>query len=198
MKPLSDTVKASMGSDPDIAKALREGWKLADCQNGRNASQRMGSKIGIASHRYGPKSQEVADAIAEANRVSVMLTSARAAYNRILRYPPPESSAASVEVKETPPPETDAWRPQWSKSYQEPYRELQNIPEHWGLNKVVLIWFSGEDQRLRVFSRGDRGFNEVVLEELTGSEELPLRNKRKDRWDYDLTPDQYDRATRNE
>ena len=68
---------------PDIAKALAEGFKLADCENGREANMRMQMKIGEASDQYGPKSPEVQAAIDEANRVSVMLTTARAAYNRL-------------------------------------------------------------------------------------------------------------------
>ena len=68
---------------PDIAKALAEGWKLKDVENGRNAARRMSGKIQAAQYRYGPDSSEVQAAINAANRVAVMLTNARAAYNRI-------------------------------------------------------------------------------------------------------------------
>ena len=188
MKPLSDALKAAMEAHPDIAKALGEGWKLADCRSGRRASRRMGARIGIAAFRHGPRSPEVAAAIAEANRVSAMLTSARAAHNRILRYPPPEPPA--------PARKADAWRPRWTKKPFAKYRELKNIPVHWRLRKVVLIWFGANDQRLRVFAHISQGFNEhVALRELAGVEELPLRTTREARWDYSLTRDQYDRAS---
>lgn len=82
---LTDTMEQLLLADPAIVKAVEEGYKLADCRNGRRVARRMGTKIQMASYRYGPKSQEVADAIAEANRVSVMLTAARSAYNKILR-----------------------------------------------------------------------------------------------------------------
>ena len=71
---------------PDIAKAIAEGFTLKDVENGRNANRRMGTKIYAASRRYGKRSMEVEAAIGAANRVSVMLTTARAAYNRIT-YP---------------------------------------------------------------------------------------------------------------
>ena len=71
---------------PDIAKALAEGWTLKDCENGRNAARRMYGKIAAAQHHHGKDSPEAQAAIDEANRVSVMLTTARAAYNRIT-YP---------------------------------------------------------------------------------------------------------------
>ena len=71
---------------PDIAKALAEGWKLKDVENGRNAARRMHGMIAAAQHRHGKDAPEVQAAIDEANRVSVMLTTARAAYNRI-QYP---------------------------------------------------------------------------------------------------------------
>ena len=54
--------------------------------NGRNAARRMHGKIAQAQHRHGKDAPEVLEAIDEANRVSVMLTTARAAYNRIT-YP---------------------------------------------------------------------------------------------------------------
>ena len=73
-------------TNADIAKALAEGYTLKDVANGRNVARRMHGKIAAAQHRHGKDSPEVLEAINEANRVSVMLTTARAAYNRI-RYP---------------------------------------------------------------------------------------------------------------
>ena len=71
---------------PAIAKALAEGWQIADVKNGRNAALKMRGKIAAAQHRHGKDSVEVQEAIDEANRTSAMLTTARAAYNRIT-YP---------------------------------------------------------------------------------------------------------------
>ena len=71
---------------PDIAKALAEGFTLKQCENGRHVARRMAMKIQAAQRRHGPRSDEAQAAIDEANRVSVMLTTARAAYNRIT-YP---------------------------------------------------------------------------------------------------------------
>ena len=76
-------MQAALDTHPDIMAAMAEGYSLADCQNGRNAAMRGRNAIMAAQRRYGPKSQEAEDAIAEGNRVSVMLTTARAAYNRI-------------------------------------------------------------------------------------------------------------------
>ena len=84
--PIPDAVPTLLIDHPDIAEALAEGWTLKDVENGRNAARRMHGKIAAAQHRHGKDSPEVQTAIDEANRVSVMLTTARAAYNRIT-YP---------------------------------------------------------------------------------------------------------------
>lgn len=191
---------------PDIAKALAEGWTLADCQNGRNAAQRMRSKIQNAGYRYGKSSPQVQEAIDEANRVSAMLTTARAAYNRIdhpelygLPARPPETPSKAVEsamVAETPeaPTEPSGWRAVWSKEPYDKYRELQNIPDHWELRKVVLIWFGDGSQRLRVFSLQRGGYQTKALIELTGNGDLLEVNAREGRWDFVLTREEYDAA----
>ena len=79
-------VTTRLEDHPDIAKALAEGWTIKDVANGRNAARRMAGKIAAAQHHHGKDSSEAQEAIWEANRVSVLLTSARAAYNR-LTYP---------------------------------------------------------------------------------------------------------------
>ena len=188
MEELTVAMERIMIADPSIAKALKEGWRFTDCQNGRRAARNMGSKIMAASYRYGPKSEEVATAIAEANRVSVMLTSARSSYNRIMRDTPLE-----VERTQEAAEPSAEWVPVWSKEPFAMYRELQNIPEHWELTKVVLIWNGEDQQTLRVF--GDwRGFPPVALEELVGEPDLILLNNREGRWDYSLTRELYDQA----
>ena len=95
MKQPTTMMKQLLMANPTILKAMREGWALSDCQHGRRAAQQMDTKIQTASYRYGPKSQEVVDATAEANRVSIMLTTARAAYNKIM-----QSAKAVVEMEE--------------------------------------------------------------------------------------------------
>ena len=84
--PARAYVPETLANHPDIAKALAEGYSIGDVKNGRNAARRQHTKIRAAARHYGSRSDEVQDAIGEANRVSVMLTTARAAYNRIT-YP---------------------------------------------------------------------------------------------------------------
>ena len=84
--PAREYVASDLASHPDIAKVLAMGYSIADVKNGRNAARRQHTKIRAAARHYGSRSDEVKAAIAEANRLSVMLTSARAAYNRIT-YP---------------------------------------------------------------------------------------------------------------
>ena len=86
VKVQEQTRSMEFADHPAIAKALAKGWSLKDVESGRNASRRMAGQVALAQHRHGKDSPEVAEAIDEANRVSVMLTAARAAYNRI-RYP---------------------------------------------------------------------------------------------------------------
>ena len=84
--PAREYVPETLATHPDIAKALAEGYSIGDVENGRNAALRMHGRIAAAQHRHGKDAPEVLEAIGEANRVSVMLTTARAAYNRIT-YP---------------------------------------------------------------------------------------------------------------
>ena len=84
--PARAYVPETLASHPAIAKALAEGYSIGDVKNGRNAARRQHTKIRAAARHHGSRSPEVQAAIDEANRVSVMLTSARAAYNR-LTYP---------------------------------------------------------------------------------------------------------------
>ena len=215
--PEAKPVTTRLEDHPDIAKALAEGWTIKDVENGRNAAQRMHMSITAAQQRHGKDSLEVLSAIEEANRVSVMLTSARAAYNRILRddqlpeEPVDETGPANLgpaslhlgspstltpgeDLRDNGPPEPPAWRPMWSKEPYAKYRELQNIPEHWEMWKVVLIWFGESRPTLRVFSLQRNGYQTIALMELTGSGDLKEVNNREGRWDFALTREQYDVA----
>ena len=202
---ISDALKQAMEADPNIAKALAEGYKLKDCQNGRNAARRMGARVMVARFRHGPRSPQVAAAIAEANRVSVMLTTARAAYNRLAHpewygVPPPPEKANKAVVTAPVSKATEtlerpvAWRPVWSKTPYAKYRELQNIPNHWEMRKVVLIHFSDDNLRLRVFSLQRNGYQTIALMELAGSGDLTELNYREGRYDFALTREQYNKA----
>ena len=82
--------EALMLADPDIAKAMAEGCSLEDVQNGRRWYRRHGSRIAMLQFRYGPKATEVQAAIDEGNRIAVILTTARAAFNRIMAESPAE------------------------------------------------------------------------------------------------------------
>ena len=89
------------------------------------------------------------------------------------------------------------WCPRWSKEPLAPYRELQNIPAHWEMSKVVLAWRHGEPRFLRVFSLLPKGYHAIALLELTDTGNLPeLATSRDDCWDFALTREQYDQATR--
>ena len=88
------------------------------------------------------------------------------------------------------------WCPRWSKKALAPYRELQNIPPHWEMSKVVLAWQSGEPRFLRVFSLQPNGYQTIALRDLTGSGDLPELATSGNSWDFALTREQYDQATR--
>ena len=89
------------------------------------------------------------------------------------------------------------WVPSWSKKPLAPYRELQNIPPHWEMSKVVLAWQNGEPRFLRVFSLQPNGYQTIALLELTGSGDLPeLSTSHDNRWDFAITRKHYDQATR--
>ena len=82
---LTTKQRTKMEADPDIAKAMAEGHSLYDIEKPKRVQRQMGARIGMAQYRYGPDHPKVQKAIDEANRVSVMMTTARAAFNRIMR-----------------------------------------------------------------------------------------------------------------
>ena len=82
-------------ADPDIAKAIAEGCSLKDVENGRRWYRRHGSRVSMLQLRHGPKATEVQAAIDEGNRIAVILTAARAAFNRIMAEPPAEKPRAA-------------------------------------------------------------------------------------------------------
>ena len=69
-------------ADPDIKKALDAGYTLEQIEDPKTQGA-LGEAILVAAERYGPRSDEMEAAIDKANAAAVMLTSARAAYNRI-------------------------------------------------------------------------------------------------------------------
>ena len=69
-------------ADPDIKKALEAGYTLAEIEDPKTQAT-LGEAIQAAAEKYGPRSDEMQAAIDAANASAVMLTSARAAYNRI-------------------------------------------------------------------------------------------------------------------
>ena len=68
-----------------VIRALAEGLTIKQITNPRATAQLAGMKIMRTAYRYGPRSYQVKNAIDEANRLSVIATSARAAINRIKR-----------------------------------------------------------------------------------------------------------------
>ena len=80
---MTPEMQAALDTHPSIMAAMAEGYSLADCENGRNAAMRGRNAIMAAQRRHGAGSDEAQAAIDEGNRVSRMLTTARAAYNRI-------------------------------------------------------------------------------------------------------------------
>ena len=69
-------------ADPDIKKALDAGYTLAEIEDPKTQAV-FGETIQAAAEKYGPRSHEMEVAIDMANAAAVMLTSARAAYNRL-------------------------------------------------------------------------------------------------------------------
>ena len=69
-------------ADPDIKKALDAGYTLEDIVD-PDTQKLLAEAIQVAAEKYGPRSDEMQTAIDAANKAAVMLTSARAAYNRI-------------------------------------------------------------------------------------------------------------------
>ena len=69
-------------ADPDIKRALDAGWTLDEVADPETQA-RLGEAIRAAAEKYGPRSDEMREAIDAANAAAVMLTSARAAYERM-------------------------------------------------------------------------------------------------------------------
>ena len=88
-RPLGAVTAAVGGpilSDEDaVAAAVREGFTVEQIDDPRFGANRARTAIGIAQYRFGPDSPEGQAAIDEANRVSVLLTNARAARRRLNR-----------------------------------------------------------------------------------------------------------------
>ena len=209
-----DHVRPDMVADPCIAAALTEGFTLKNCANPTAISQLTSSKIGIAGYRYGGGSPQAQAAIDEHNRINRMMMSARAAYNRImlaagcLRYVDempvaiPRVPAAGLETSLTPgedarengaPAAADpVFRPVWSKKPRAKYRELQNIPAAWKVDKVVLMNLGPGHPVLRIFA-SSASAGRAAAEQLAGSP-VVLSDLKRNRHDYDLTPAQYERA----
>ena len=70
-------------ADPDIKKAFDAGYSLDQIAD-PDTQAAAGEAIQAAAEKYGPRSDEMQAAIDVANAVAVMLTNARAAYNRII------------------------------------------------------------------------------------------------------------------
>ena len=93
------------------------------------------------------------------------------------------------------PDEPAQWHAQWSKAHRDQYRELQNIPNHWGARKVVLIWFGEKFQGLRVFGDHD-ALADSMMEELFGlGSQVKATSEEGGRFDFSLTREQYDHAS---
>ena len=69
-------------ADPDIKKALDAGYSLDQISDPETQGM-LGEAVTAAADQFGPGSPEEQAAIDAANESAVMLTSARAAYNRI-------------------------------------------------------------------------------------------------------------------
>ena len=69
-------------TDPDIQRAVDAGYSLEQIANPHTQGD-LGEAIQAAAEKYGPRSDEMQAAIDVANAAAVMLTNARAAYNRI-------------------------------------------------------------------------------------------------------------------
>ena len=103
-----------------------------------------------------------------------------------------EQGVQPEEVKALPDVD-EPWSPQWSGPPFDKFRQLQNIPEVWGVTKVVLIWRGVDQQGLRVF--GEIVSAEAMIE-LVGDNEVDLLAEADDgRWDFRLTRQQYDHAS---
>ena len=184
--------RAIMGADPSIAKAMAEGFTLKEIASPRNVYRRFGTKISMAQHRYGKASQEAQDEIDESNRLGVILTTARAAYNRILREKPKPKPKPKPRPKATATGEA-IWQPEWSKKPMAKWRELQNTPPEWRVNKVVLAYFGEGRQEMRVFAPLTADAREAVRQ-LTGKRGQHLIRHEGSRHHFVLRGAQYEQA----
>ena len=211
-----ENIRVKMEDDLEIAAALNEGLKLQDIVNPWAVYRRYGARISVIQYRYGPRHPKVQEAIDESNRIGPILTSARSWYHRIMKeglgisqseeltaemvlaYDEPENISASTATKMVDSVEKVAkekiWKPIWSKEKYDTYRELQNIPENWGVDKIVLIWWGDTRQDIRVFLNRDVSVT-LMLTELMGVSDLPEITSGDGRRDYGLTRTQYDKAT---
>ena len=162
-----------------VIKALAEGLTIKKITNSRSLRNRARTKISNVANIYGPQSKKVQDAIDEANRISIIATSARAAIARIKR-----KVAKAIASGEKP-----KWKWSMPKFYK--YRELQNIPTEWNAKKIVLIWYSVDRQELRIFSEAPGN----AYRELIGPGVYVLKTFGNNRSDYKLTRKQYDEVT---
>ena len=69
-------------ADPDIKKAMDAGYTLAEIAD-PHTQGKLGEAIEDAAEKYGVRSYQMKAAIDAANAAAVMLTSARAAFDRL-------------------------------------------------------------------------------------------------------------------
>lgn len=87
------------------------------------------------------------------------------------------------------------WQPQWSKPKYSRFRELQNIPEHWKIERCVMVWRTADRQELRVF--GAEGMSLQMGSELLGPGPVVETHSSPGRRDYMITRVQYEQASRS-
>ena len=107
-----------------------------------------------------------------------------------------ENVVLSVKTETVKPAEkvkdVDSWTV-WSKKIRAKYRELQNIPENWGVDKVVLIWWNRNEQSIRIFAKSKDSV-QTALDNLVGPVSA-LPHHIGERWDFTIDREQYDKAT---
>lgn len=168
---------------------------------GENAGRNAGSLLALFTRYKDEAKEELAEIEARMPGVLEAAKDRESAYDLMRRqraFDAGDKDAFkddSENVEETPEA-AGPWAPRWSKEKHSKYRELQNVPEHWGAKKVVLIWYGQEKQELRVFETPGGLASEMMLTELVGPGTLIDRSHAGSRWDFTLTPDQYEHASR--